>query len=53
MATVVQSLGSKEGMQELLWDNIKHGYRLGRIDEDNVYINNHLRFVLSYHMHTK
>lgn len=31
----------------------EHGYRLGLVDGDNVYINNHLKFILSYHMHTK
>uniref|UniRef100_A0A1B0A641 Transmembrane 9 superfamily member n=1 Tax=Glossina pallidipes TaxID=7398 RepID=A0A1B0A641_GLOPL len=31
----------------------EHGYRLGQVDGDNVYINNHLKFILSYHMHTK
>ena len=31
----------------------EHGYRLGQMDRDNVYINNHLKFVLSYHMHSK
>lgn len=31
----------------------EHGYRLGSIERDNAYINNHLKFVLSYHMHSK
>lgn len=31
----------------------EHGYRLGKVDKDNVYIHNHLKFILSYHMHTK
>lgn len=31
----------------------EHGYRLGQIDGNNVYINNHLKFLLSYHMPTK
>ncbi|XP_030079037.1 transmembrane 9 superfamily member 4 [Drosophila hydei] len=31
----------------------EHGYRLGQIDGDKMYINNHLKFILSYHMYTK
>ncbi|XP_030377342.1 transmembrane 9 superfamily member 4 [Scaptodrosophila lebanonensis] len=31
----------------------EHGYRLGQVDGDNIYVNNHLKFILSYHMHTK
>lgn len=31
----------------------EHGYRLGQIDRNSVYINNHLKLILSYHMHTK
>ncbi|XP_020810277.1 transmembrane 9 superfamily member 4 [Drosophila serrata] len=31
----------------------EHGYRLGQVEGDNIYINNHLRFILSYHMHSK
>lgn len=31
----------------------EHGYRLGQVDKDNVYINNHLKFILSYHKHTE
>ncbi|XP_037710463.1 transmembrane 9 superfamily member 4 [Drosophila subpulchrella] len=31
----------------------EHGYRLGQVDGDNIYINNHLKFILSYHMHSK
>ena len=33
----------------------EHGYRLGQFDEamNKAYINNHLNFILSYHMHTK
>lgn len=33
----------------------EHGYRLGQHDEatEKAYINNHLNFILSYHMHTK
>lgn len=31
----------------------EHGYRLGQVDEDKIYINNHLKFILSYHMYTK
>lgn len=31
----------------------EHGYRLGLLEGDNVYINNHLKFILSYHKHTK
>ncbi|XP_031624226.1 transmembrane 9 superfamily member 4 [Contarinia nasturtii] len=31
----------------------EHGYRLGQVVKDNTYINNHLKFILSYHMHTK
>lgn len=30
----------------------EHGYRLGQNIKGNTYINNHLKFVLSYHMHT-
>uniref|UniRef100_U5EWA6 Transmembrane 9 superfamily member n=1 Tax=Corethrella appendiculata TaxID=1370023 RepID=U5EWA6_9DIPT len=30
----------------------EHGYRLGQIDKDNIYINNHLKFILSYHLHS-
>lgn len=32
---------------------LEHGYRLGRVENDNVYINNHLKFILSYHMHSR
>lgn len=31
----------------------EHGYRLGQVDGNVVYVNNHLKFILSYHMHTK
>ena len=31
----------------------EHGYRLGMMNKDEPYINNHLKFVLSYHMHSK
>lgn len=32
----------------------EHGYRLGQYDGSrSAYINNHLNFILSYHMHTK
>ncbi|KAH8260239.1 hypothetical protein KR026_007135, partial [Drosophila bipectinata] len=31
----------------------EHGYRLGQVDGENIYINNHLKFIMSYHMHTK
>ncbi|XP_055838342.1 transmembrane 9 superfamily member 4 isoform X1 [Episyrphus balteatus] len=31
----------------------EHGYRLGMVEGNNIYINNHLKFILSYHMHTK
>ncbi|KAH8238983.1 hypothetical protein KR038_011399, partial [Drosophila bunnanda] len=31
----------------------EHGYRLGQVEGDNIYINNHLKFILSYHMHSK
>ncbi|XP_037036466.1 transmembrane 9 superfamily member 4 [Bradysia coprophila] len=31
----------------------EHGYRLGQSDRSTVYINNHLKLILSYHMHTK
>lgn len=31
----------------------EHGYRLGQMESNNMYINNHLKFILSYHMHTK
>ena len=32
----------------------EHGYRLGQIgDNGNVYINNHLKFVISYHLHSE
>lgn len=32
----------------------EHGYRLGGVDQKgDVYIHNHLRFILSYHMHAK
>ncbi|XP_017132622.1 transmembrane 9 superfamily member 4 [Drosophila elegans] len=31
----------------------EHGYRLGQVDGENIYINNHLKFILSYHMHSK
>lgn len=27
------------------------GYRLGQVDKNNVYINNHLKFIVSYHKH--
>lgn len=29
---------------------LEHGYRLGQVANDKVYINNHLKFILSYHM---
>lgn len=32
---------------------LEHGYRLGQTDRDNVYINNHLQFLLSYHVHSE
>lgn len=32
---------------------LEHGYRLGFVMKGNAYINNHLKFILSYHMHTK
>ncbi|KAJ6632917.1 Transmembrane 9 superfamily member 4 [Pseudolycoriella hygida] len=31
----------------------EHGYRLGQIDRNAVYINNHLKLILSYHMRIK
>lgn len=31
----------------------EHGYRLGMVSKGDAYINNHLKFVLSYHMHSK
>lgn len=31
----------------------EHGYRLGQVVGNNVYINNHLKLLLSYHMHSK
>ncbi|XP_039483447.1 transmembrane 9 superfamily member 4 [Drosophila santomea] len=31
----------------------EHGYRLGQVEGNNIYINNHLKFILSYHMHSK
>lgn len=31
----------------------EHGYRLGMVSKGEPYINNHLKFVLSYHMHSK
>lgn len=31
----------------------EHGYRLGQVIKGTTYINNHLKFILSYHMHTK
>lgn len=31
----------------------EHGYRLGQVDAQRPYINNHLKLILSYHMHTK
>ncbi|KAH8410095.1 hypothetical protein KR009_005874 [Drosophila setifemur] len=31
----------------------EHGYRLGQVDGENIYINNHLKFIMSYHMHSK
>jgi transmembrane 9 superfamily member 2/4 len=31
----------------------EHGYRLGQIDRDNMYINNHLKFILQYHLHSE
>lgn len=31
----------------------EHGYRLGQDDGDSVFINNHLKLILSYHMHTR
>lgn len=30
-----------------------HGYRLGQIERDNIFINNHLKLVLSYHLHSE
>lgn len=31
----------------------EHGYRLGMMSKDEPFINNHLKFVLSYHTHSK
>ncbi|KAJ9600211.1 hypothetical protein L9F63_009493 [Diploptera punctata] len=31
----------------------EHGYRLGGVEGDNVYINNHLKLILLYHTHNK
>lgn len=31
----------------------EHGYRLGMVSKGEPYINNHLKFVLFYHMHSK
>ncbi|XP_059616496.1 transmembrane 9 superfamily member 4 [Phlebotomus argentipes] len=31
----------------------EHGYRLGQMEADHAFINNHLKLILSYHMHTK
>lgn len=31
----------------------EHGYRLGQVIKGHTYINNHLKFILSYHMHAK
>lgn len=31
----------------------EHGYRLGMMNKNDPYINNHLKFVLFYHMHSK
>ncbi|EDW88343.1 transmembrane 9 superfamily member 4 [Drosophila yakuba] len=31
----------------------EHGYRLGQVEGNNIFINNHLKFILSYHMHSK
>lgn len=31
----------------------EHGYRLGMMNKNEPYINNHLKFVLSYHTHSK
>lgn len=31
----------------------EHGYRLGMMNKNDPYINNHLKFVLSYHAHSK
>jgi transmembrane 9 superfamily member 2/4 len=31
----------------------EHGYRLGMVKKGEPYINNHLKFILSYHMHSK
>lgn len=31
----------------------EHGYRLGMNIKDQLFINNHLKFVLSYHAHSK
>lgn len=47
VATAIHNTESKER------DQYEHGYRLGQIDDNNVYINNHLKFILSYHMHKK
>ncbi|XP_055382008.1 transmembrane 9 superfamily member 4 [Condylostylus longicornis] len=31
--------------------HFEHGYRLGQIEGDNTYINNHLKFILKFHKH--
>lgn len=31
----------------------EHGYRLGTVKDGKAYINNHLKFILSYHIHSK
>jgi transmembrane 9 superfamily member 2/4 len=31
----------------------EHGYRLGLVNKGEAYINNHLKFILSYHIHSK
>lgn len=33
--------------------HFEHGYRLGQVEGNGIYINNHLKLILSYHMHTK
>ncbi|XP_067622109.1 transmembrane 9 superfamily member 4 isoform X5 [Eurosta solidaginis] len=47
---VATRIVSSDNPNEITYE---HGYRLGYADGENIYINNHLQFILSYHMHVK
>lgn len=48
VVTVAGSADSTKLVQNPSTEQIELGYRLGRVEGDNVHINNHLKFVLSF-----